>query len=213
MYYIYRITNLINGKTYIGQRKYSKLNDDYKGSGKRLWEAYRKYGFENFKKEILVFNISERKHADLLEKTFIVSEREKVGVENCYNISDGGTGGNLGEEVSKKISEALKGRQFSEETRQKMSEARKGKHFSEEHKKKMSEAHKGQIPWSKGKHLSEETKKKLSEAKKGKKIRPHSEESNRKRSETMKGKHWFNNGQINKRCFECPEGFVPGKLK
>ena len=27
-----------------------------------------------------------------------------------------------------------------------------------------------------------------------------------------KGMKWFNNGKINKVCFECPEGFVPGKL-
>ena len=195
MFYIYRITNLINGKTYIGQRKYSKLNDDYKGSGKRLWEAYRKYGFENFEKKILVFNISKREHADLLEKTFIAAEREKVGIENCYNISDGGTGGNLGEEVSKKMSESWEyDKHFTEETKRKMSEARKGKHHSEEHKRKLSESHKGQIPWNKGKHLSEETRRKLSEARKGQipwnKGKHLSEETKRKKSEALKGKHW-----------------------
>ena len=44
-----------------------------------------------------------------------------------------------------------------------------------------------------GKHPSAETKKKMSEAK--------------------KGMHWFNNGKENKFCFECPEGFVPGRLR
>lgn len=39
MYYIYRITNKINGKTYIGQHKYKKLNDNYTGSGKLIRRA------------------------------------------------------------------------------------------------------------------------------------------------------------------------------
>lgn len=197
MYYIYKITNLINGKTYIGQHKYKELNDDYMGSGKTLKKAKIKYGIENFKKDILVFNISERKYADLLEKTFIASERENVGVENCYNITDGGQGGvaighTASEETRKKISESLKGTHpseetirkraeslkghiTSEETKRKISESlkgrstwNKGKRLSEEHKKKLSDAHKGQKPWNKGKRLSEEYRKKLSEAHKRK---------------------------------------------
>ena len=179
-YYIYRITNLINGKTYIGQHQYKDLNDNYMGSGKHLRAAQAKYGIENFKKEILVFNISKKEHIDLLEKTFIAAEREKVGVENCYNIADGGEGGNTGPR--------------SEEAIRKTSEANKGKHRSEETKKKISEALRGQTTWNKGIPMSEEARKKLSEARKGK---HPSEESNRKRSETLKGrlsptkgKHW-----------------------
>ena len=82
-------------------------------------------------------------------------------------------------------------------------EAMKGKHRSEESKKKMREAHKGQ------KH-SEETKKKMSESGKGKKM---SEESKKKMSEAKKGTHWYNNGEISIRAYECPPGFVPGRIK
>ena len=76
----------------------------------------------------------------------------------------------------------------------------KGKHFSEETKKKMSEAKK---------NMSEETKKKLSEARKGKKF---SEEHKKKMSLQKTGRHWYNNGKENRYCFECPDGFVPGRL-
>lgn len=57
MHYIYRITNKINGKTHIGQHKYKKLNDSYMVSGVLLAKAKKKYGLENFEKEILEFDI------------------------------------------------------------------------------------------------------------------------------------------------------------
>ena len=50
-----------------------------------------------------------------------------------------------------------------------------------------------------GKHHSEETKKKIGEANKG--------------NAYAKGMHWFNNGKENKFCYECPDGFVPGRIK
>ena len=156
MYYIYRITNLINGKTYIGQHKYKKLNDSYMGSGKHLRAAQAKYGIENFKKEILVFNVSKKEHIDLLEKTFIAAEREKVGVENCYNIAEGGEGGNTGphsEEHKRKIGAANKGKVRTAVVRTHWSSVRKGKPESEEHRRKLSEAKKGKPNLHlKGKH-------------------------------------------------------------
>lgn len=84
----------------------------------------------------------------------------------------------------------------SEETKRKISEAHKGRHRSEETKNRISEALKGRPGSNKGKKFSEEHKNKISESNKGK----------------SKGKKWFNNGKINKFCFECPEGFWPGRL-
>jgi len=153
MFYIYRITNLINGKTYIGQHKYKDLNDDYMGSGKLLKRAQAKYGIENFKKDILVFGIVKKSFIDLLEKEYIKFYRSIGKAE--YNIADGGYGGgNKGKHLSdiwkKHMSEARMGernpqygKQLSEETRRKISEAKKGKSHSEEHIKKLSEAHQG----------------------------------------------------------------------
>jgi hypothetical protein len=48
---IYKTTNIVNGKIYIGQDKYD--NPNYLGSGKILQLSFQKYGIENFRKEIL----------------------------------------------------------------------------------------------------------------------------------------------------------------
>lgn len=115
-------------------------------------------------------------------------------------------GKQLSEETCKKISDARKGKKYgplSEETKKKMSEAHKGKPHSEESRRNMSEAHKG-------KHYSEETRKKMSESRKGKQL---SEEQKKKISNVVKGLRWFNNSERNIRAKECPEGFVPGRLK
>lgn len=119
------------------------------------------------------------------------------------------------------------GHRHSETTKKKQSEAHIGKAFSEEHRKKLSDSHKGEKHYKYGQHLSKETRDKISEKQKGKQV---SEETRKKISETkkgkclskehrnkiseiQKGKHWYNNGKINKFCYECPEGFVPGLLR
>ena len=51
-FYVYLTTNLINNKKYIGQH-YGEINDSYLGSGHIILDAIKKYGKENFKKEIL----------------------------------------------------------------------------------------------------------------------------------------------------------------
>ena len=85
-YTIYKITNKINGKFYIGKHQTKNLNDGYMGSGKLIRNAIQKYGKENFSKEILhVFDSEEEMNA---------KEKELVVVsEMSYNLCDGGNGG------------------------------------------------------------------------------------------------------------------------
>lgn len=89
-YTIYKITNKINSKIYIGKHQTKDLNDGYMGSGKMLRRAQRKYGIENFIKEILhVFDTEEEMNS---------KERELVTYDFClredtYNICVGGKGG------------------------------------------------------------------------------------------------------------------------
>ena len=139
---IYKTTNLINGKFYIGQD--SKNNSEYLGSGKLLNRAINKYGIKNFKKETLEV-CKNKKHLNEREIYWIEkTEAKKYG----YNIADGGHGGNTyNEEISKRISKQFKNRKLSPETIQKIKDT-KAKNpdkykMSEENKKKMSQRHKG----------------------------------------------------------------------
>lgn len=65
--YVYKITNLINGKTYVGQRKIvrDKTWDDYYGSGKLIQQAIAKYGKENFLKELISYADSQEELLEL----------------------------------------------------------------------------------------------------------------------------------------------------
>ena len=56
--HIYKITNLINGKIYIGQHSVSNIKYYYFGSGLILKQAIKKHGIENFEKKIIVDNVT-----------------------------------------------------------------------------------------------------------------------------------------------------------
>lgn len=87
--YLYKITNNINGKIYIGVHRTDKLDDGYMGSGKILKMAQEKYGIENFSKHTLEFFETYRealdKEREIVTLTFIEDS-------NNYNLKEGGYG-------------------------------------------------------------------------------------------------------------------------
>lgn len=90
-HYFYKITNNINNHFYYGVHNTDDLEDGYMGSGTRLHYAYKKYGIENFTKEILkYFDTSE----EAFEYEFNTVNEELVRDPNCYNIKCGGAGWN-----------------------------------------------------------------------------------------------------------------------
>jgi hypothetical protein len=93
-YYIYQITNLVNGKIYIGMRRCQNDpdKDEYMGSSLHLKNSIKIYGKENFIKEIICYCDNEYELSEY-EANFIT--QEFININKCllYNISPGGRGG------------------------------------------------------------------------------------------------------------------------
>lgn len=180
MYYVYIITNLINGKKYIGMsiNKKKWFRKNYYGSGKLIKQAIIKYGKENFIKEV----VKEFENEDECRKyeRYLIKTNNAVDDPSYYNMSPGGYGG------------AYKGHSVSDETRKKISIAKKGKGHSEETRKLISQKISGYI-WKKEDiekraisikkywdNISEDEKnkrsKKISESSKGKTIKIETKE-------------------------------------
>jgi group I intron endonuclease len=137
---IYKATNKINNKCYIGQtvkslrtRKLSHINLCKNNRINNFYNAVNKYGWNNFKWEVLC-ECNSKEELDEMEFHYI---KQYDTYKNGYNMTLGGDKGTYGWIPTK-------------ETR-----------------KKMSISKQNYVPWNKGKHLSEETKKKISKSKKG----------------------------------------------
>lgn len=88
--YIYLTTNLINDKKYVGKHKSSYFDLEYKGSGKLIKQAFVKYGWSNFKVELLE-KCSDEDHLNQRERYWI-SFLDAANRKDFYNLSNGGEG-------------------------------------------------------------------------------------------------------------------------
>lgn len=89
-HYIYRITNKLNGKFYIGMHSTDDLEDGYFGSGTRLCRSINKYGKENHEMEILEHYFSRE---NLAAREAEIINEEFLSNPQCMNIRFGGEGG------------------------------------------------------------------------------------------------------------------------
>ena len=122
-YGIYRITNLLNGKMYIGKHKTDNLDDGYMGSGTIIKNAIRKYGVQNFRKEWLMFCEDEEEMNDM-ERVYV--DQNWVDRSDTYNLAIGGEGG------------GVKGHRVSDKNRARLGALYRGIPVSEERKKRIS---------------------------------------------------------------------------
>lgn len=165
---IYKITNTVNQKIYVGssinlkKRFNTHINSLIKNThhSKTMQRAYNKYGKDSFIFEVV--ELVELKENLLIREQYYMDELNPFG-DNGFN-NERIAGSKLGfkhtEETKKKMSETRKGRTRTEETKKKMSESAKGKERSAEHSRKLGEASIGRIK-------TDETRSKLSKALKG----------------------------------------------
>jgi hypothetical protein len=100
--YVYKLTNVVNGKIYIGVHRTDNLDDGYMGSGNLLAKAKNKYGTDNFKKEIIEF-FPTYKEALEAEKELVTIDF--INENTNYNLKEGGYGNC---KWSKKMSDEIK---------------------------------------------------------------------------------------------------------
>lgn len=158
-HFIYKTTNLLSGKYYIGMHSTDNLEDGYIGSGNRLRLAIRKHGKENFQREVLEFCESR---FDLKKREGEIVNLDEIAKVECMNLCVGGEGGWSVDIHNKAFKEKLENDlEFREDFSKKRIENNKkairegkiipindryswvGKKHSEESKNKMSEISKG----------------------------------------------------------------------
>jgi len=220
-YYVYKITNLINGKIYIGVHKTKNLDDGYMGSGKRIRNAIKKYGAENFTKEILEHFDS---YIDALSKEKEIVNEEFLARDDTYNIKLGGYGGwdyinktpgvnlRLTEEYNKSISPFSNpekyGLELVDSWRRKTRKLKGTGFFSEVSKKSWDEGRNKGRTGMKSSEISSEKRRNT--------MKKNNHQQGEKNSQYGKRFQWITNGTNNIKLdkdLPIPDGWRPGKCK
>lgn len=116
--FIYEWTNKVNGKKYIGKHK-GRTDDGYIGSGKYFKKAFKKYGAENFNRQIIEY-VTTTEEDLILREEFWLKETNAPFRDDYYNISACASGGCTTAGYTKEyISSYMKGITNSAEWREK----------------------------------------------------------------------------------------------
>ena len=232
-YIIYKITNLVNGKIYIGKHRCDRLDDDYFGSGKLLQLAIAKYGIENFVFHLEI-DLKSAEEMDLLEE--MVVNQEFLKRDDVYNISRGGTnpcmygdknpfyGKTHSKDFCERTSKRFKGTKLTQDHKDKISSSIK--HNVEEHpelrekfaslknKKKCKNKITGKIVFFDKNHIPEEYEVFIDRKPAYYVPEEVKLENKKKKSERAKQSKWYNNGKSEIFCkpSEVPAGFNKGRL-
>ena len=184
MYKLYKITNTVNNKTYIGitsltlEQRLSIHISHSKNPKYPIQYAINKYGSENFSIELLQES-EDRAYVNQLEEPTILEHNSR---DNGYNVAIGGIGGNLGPQAATKRLETIKN--YSPERRKEYEENLRKRNLgktkeTDAGRKAQSEKIKGNT-FAKGMKHSDDTKKIISQANK----KPKSQITRQKMSES-----------------------------
>lgn len=140
LFTVYKVTNLLNNKIYIGYHITEDINDSYMGSNKHLKNSIKKYGLENFKKETLfIFD----NYTDMVQKEVELVNESFVKRVDTYNKNLGGKGGfyyiNNNSEFKEKRIKSLKNTLKNTDLKQVISNTLKEYYSNPENKEKVSD--------------------------------------------------------------------------
>jgi len=220
-YLVYCHKNILNGKLYFGITRTSLYMRFRNGRGYKtqiFGRAIQKYGWDSFEHIVLFENISKEVACEC--EKYLIAKYNTTNPEYGYNIANGGDGNPSLRSKESNLKRSLVekgkkhwhyGKKWSPDVIAKLHKPHPSicgdnnptkrsdvKQKLADRKREWHKLH-PDFKATLGYKCSDATKKKISEANKG--------ENN-----GNYGKHWYNNGIMNVFTYECPEGYMKGRL-